>query len=112
MNSNNKPFYNRLYADMIRDKYPDKADSCAKFIKKKRWIALDVIEINEILFGSSKGKLDIQIDQKHRAYDTESILQILRDQKANKMNNNETTNKYGLSRNTLSKWRKIFENDI
>ena len=66
MNSKkNRPLYRQLYADMIRDKYPEKAALCAKFLQKKEWIALDVIQINEILFGSKKDRSDVEIDQKH-----------------------------------------------
>lgn len=112
MNKKNRPFYHRLYADMIRDKYPEKETLCAKFLRKDNWIALDVIQVNEILFGSKKDKTDVKIDQKHRAYDTESILKILNDQKNNMLSNNETASKYGLSRNTLSKWRKAFKEEL
>ncbi len=113
MNSKkNRPLYRQLYADMIRDKYPEKAALCAKFLQKKEWIALDVIQINEILFGSKKDRSDVEIDQKHRAYDAESILKILRYQRDNMLSNSEISAKYGLSRNTLSKWKKAFKKEL
>lgn len=100
-----------MYTDLIRDKYPEKEAICQKYIRKQQWIALDVIQINDILFGSNKSKFSKIIDQKHRAYDLTSILCILKDQRENGLNNNETANKYGLSRNTLAKWKKYFENN-
>lgn len=37
--------------------------------------------VNNLLFGNQKDKEGNAIDQKHRAYDYESIKQILTDQK-------------------------------
>lgn len=104
----NRPFYHKVYADMIRDKYSDKESLCARYLQKENWTALDVIEVNELLFGSQKRRADRQIDQKHRSYDSESIKQILLYQQGNKLNNTQTARKYGLSRNTVAKWKKLF----
>lgn len=104
----NRPFYHKLYADMIRDKYPDKEMLCSKFLQKEIWTALDVIQVNDILFGSSKQKSDVRMDMMHRSYDKQSILYILEYQQKNKLNNNQIADKYGLSRNTIGKWRKLF----
>ena len=104
----NKPFYSKLYADIIRDKYPEKELSCLAYLSKENWTALDVIEVNEFLFGSKKQKGDVRIDRKHRSYDTQSICQILRYQQNNKLNNNEVARTYGVSRNTIAKWKTLF----
>lgn len=105
---NNRPFYNKLYADLIRDKYPEKRSVCAIYFRKKHWTALDVIAVNELLFGSHKKQGDRKIDKMHRSYDKESIRQILRHQQSNKLSNKELANQYGLSRNTVAKWRRLF----
>lgn len=105
----NRPFYRKLYVDLIRDKYPYKEQDISLFLIKKVWTALDVIEINELLFGSNKDKSDVVVDKKHRAYDKASIVKILRYQKRNNLKNIEIANKYGLSRNTISKWKKLFQ---
>lgn len=106
-NIENRPFYHKLYADMIRDKYPEKEGDCFSYLQRENWTALDVIRVNELLFGSKK-KVDHAIDRKHRSYDKESIKEILLFQQKNKLNNNEIANKYELSRNTIAKWKKLF----
>lgn len=103
----NRPYYHKLYADLIRDKYPGKEKDCSAYLQKENWTALDVIHINELLFGVKK-KEHQSIDKKHRSYDLESIEQILLYQQNNMLNNNQVANKYGLSRNTISKWRRLF----
>ncbi|MBK5719844.1 hypothetical protein JGH11_03050 [Dysgonomonas sp. Marseille-P4677] len=74
----NRPFYHKLYADMIREKYPDLEQSCANYLNKKNRTTLDVIEINTILFA--KKQEVIAFNQRHRVYDQECIL---REQKEN-----------------------------
>lgn len=104
----NRPFYNKLYADLIRDKYPEKQQDCNYYLQKENWTALDVIQVNELLFGSKQKKSDNMINQKHRAYDQQSIKQILKHQLTNQLTNKEVSKIYGLSRNTIAKWRKVF----
>ena len=107
-NTNNKPFYHLLYRDMIRDKYPEKAHLCSAYLEKTDWNSLDVIQVNKILFENEKDKKGIAIDQKHRAYDMDSIKAILREQRDNNMYNCQIANKYRISRNTISKWKLLF----
>lgn len=104
----NRPYYHKLYADLIREKYPNKEQACCDYLKKEHWTALDVIQVNEVLFGSKKNRQDRKIDQQHRAYDSESIKQILLHQQKNRLSNIEVANKYGVSRNTISKWKRLF----
>lgn len=108
----NRPLYHKLYADMIRDKYPDKEHRCAEYLNKKNWTALDVIHINAILFGKKQEQKEVASDQRHRAYDKESITYILRYQKENKLNNKELAIKYRLSRNTVARWKKLFGEEV
>lgn len=103
----NRPFYHKLYTDLIRNKCPEKESACLVYLQKENWTALDVIQVNELLFGSKK-MAGHAIDKKHRSYDQESIKQILLYQQKNKLNNKEIANKYGLSRNTVAKWKKLF----
>lgn len=105
---NNRPFYHKLYSDLIRDKFPEKETDLKQYLKKKNWTALDVIQVNEFLFGADKDKQDQAIDKKHRAYDQDSIKQILLYQKKNKLSNTALANRYGLSRNSIAKWKKLF----
>lgn len=105
----NKPFYQKLYADMIRDKYPEKEAECLLILQKKDWNTLDVIRIDQILFGKQRPKETLHFNKKHRAYDIESIKFLIDYQKKNKLSNKEMANTYELSRNTLTKWKKIFD---
>ncbi|MFT4223191.1 helix-turn-helix domain-containing protein [Dysgonomonas sp.] len=104
----NRPLYHKLYADMIREKYPDKEACCSSYLKKENWTALDVIQINAILFAKHHKQMEIASDQKHRAYDKESVRQILHYQQVNGLNNKQLADKFRLSRNTVAKWRKLF----
>lgn len=108
----NRPYYHKLYRDMIREEYPDKEKLCSEYLKKEVWTAIDVIEVNDILFGNERNKEDVAFAQRHRAYDKQSILDILRYQKENELNNNELAEKFRLSRNTLAKWKKLFEKEL
>lgn len=108
----NRPFYRKLYIDLVRDKYPDKELVISEFLKKQKWTALDVIEVNELLFGSDNNTFDILTNKKHRAYDELSIVQILDYQGKNMLSNIEIANKYGLSRNTIAKWKKLYKDAI
>ena len=103
-----RPYYHKIYADMIASKYPDKIKLCEHYLKKEDWTALDVITVNDILFGSSKKKADVAIDQKHRAYDEESIKEILKHQRDYKLNNIQVANLYKVSRNSITKWKLLF----
>lgn len=103
-----KPLYYKLYADMIKDKYPEKKEQCIGYLERTDWTALDVISINNILFGKGQDRTDIAIDMKHRSYDPDSIHKILNDQQKSKMTNKEIAYKYGLSRNTIAKWKRLF----
>lgn len=108
----NRPNYRKLYADMIRDKYPEKVSECASCFEKEEWTALDVIRINEKLFGSQKRKSDLKVDRAHRAYDIASIRDILAHQRKDRLNNKQLAVEYGLSRNTVAKWKKLFQEEL
>lgn len=99
----NQPNFKKIYHDIINDKFPEKKDSCAKLLNKKKLSALDVITINNILFTQSS-----ETSQQYRSYKKSDILEILDFQKKFKLNNSEAAKHFKLSRNTVAKWRKIF----
>ncbi|MDN8705010.1 hypothetical protein Q0N28_14505, partial [Staphylococcus aureus] len=76
-------------------------------LKKKSLSVLDIIEINTLLFQRQQADSNI-INQKFRAYDKSTILQILDFQKMNGLNNKQLALHYKLSRNTVTKWKKQF----
>ena len=87
--------YNKIYGDIIAKKYPQKKEECLTLLQKETLSAIDIIELNQKIFGLKKE--NEVTNQQHRSYSQSDILQILDYQK-----------KHKLSRNTVSKWRKIF----
>lgn len=103
----NAPDYRKIYTDMIEMKYLHKKGKCEAVLNKPRLTVMDIFEIEKIIFDAN----DLQNDKengKFRAYDSESILQILNYQKKNKMSNTEISNHFKISRNSLAKWKKMF----
>lgn len=101
-----KPNYKHIYSDILIKKYPEKKEECNSILVKKNLSTTDIIELNQKIFGITK---EIEkINQRHRSYNKIDILEILDYQKKNKLNNSQLANHFGLSRNTITKWKKIF----
>lgn len=98
----NRPNFKRIYIDMIRLKYPDKTKELLKILDKEILTDYDLLQLNKSLFGNQ------QYNQKLKAYDRETILRILDFQKNNNLNNTQLASHFKLSRNTVTKWKKIF----
>jgi hypothetical protein len=99
--NNEDPDYKRIYSDMISMRYPDKKNMCKSILKKRKLITLDVIELNRIIFGNKN------FSQKYKSYDIESIYKILEFQKKEKCTNSQLALYFNLSRNTVTKWKRI-----
>lgn len=93
--------------DILSKKYPEKEHKCRYILEKKELSVLDIIKINEIIFGITDKEESIN-NQKHRSYDHSTVLEILNYQKKNKLNNSQLATHFKLSRNTIAKWRKNF----
>lgn len=99
------PNYKNIYTDIIRQKYPEKYQDCISLLKKNSMSDLDIIELNQKIFG----KKDTQDqNQKYRSYNKSTIVEILTYQKENNINNSELALHFKLSRNTVAKWKKMF----
>ncbi|SDQ15091.1 hypothetical protein SAMN05421664_0753 [Chryseobacterium soldanellicola] len=103
------PNYKRIYNDMITRKHPEKQEQCRSILGKEDLSMLDVIKLNDIIFGI-KDKQTVIFNQMHRSYDENTILEILSYQHKNNMNNTQLANHFSLSRNTVAKWKKHFVN--
>lgn len=101
------PDYARIYSDLIDLKYPHKKEICKPILKKKRITVLDVIELNNEIFENSD-KNSLAYNQRHRAYSKRDILFILDYQKKYRLNNSQLAVHFKLSRNTVTKWRRLF----
>ncbi|WP_294200521.1 helix-turn-helix domain-containing protein [uncultured Chryseobacterium sp.] len=101
------PNYKEIYKDIIIRKYPEKIKFCQKILKKKTLSSLDIINLNHLIFGNPD-KDTLVFNQKLRSYDEIAILQILADQKINNLTNTNLAKKYNLSRNTVTKWKRLY----
>lgn len=104
---NSSPNYSRIYSDIVDLKFPDKREICKALLEKKRITVLDVIELNNKIFDKADADTK-KFNQKHRSYSKEDILYILNYQKINKLNNTQLAHHFSLSRNTVTKWKKLF----
>ncbi|MCS3529908.1 helix-turn-helix domain-containing protein [Chryseobacterium sp. JUb7] len=102
------PNYKQIYCDIINRKHPNKKIACETILKKEEVSILDVIKLNNIIFGM-KDRETNTFDQQHRSYDEQSIKEILEYQEKNDLNNTQLANHFKLSRNTVAKWKKHFK---
>ncbi|WP_300687935.1 helix-turn-helix domain-containing protein [Chryseobacterium sp.] len=107
MEKYSQPNYHRIYSDIIIRSFPHKKEECEKLLRKKYLSVIDILELNKKIFGA-KAKETSKQNQKHRSYNKSDIIQILDYQKTHKMNNSQVAKHFGLSKNSMTKWRKIF----
>ncbi|PWW20585.1 hypothetical protein DEU40_1137 [Chryseobacterium sp. AG844] len=105
-----QPNYKLIYQDIIAKKYPYKKAKCDNILNKNELSVLDIIRLNNIIFDNISNEPSTS-NQRLRSYDKITILQILDYQKKHRLNNTEIAIKFNLSRNTVSKWKKIFLNN-
>lgn len=101
---NKHPDYKTIYSDIIHKKYPEKESECSALLQKKDLSVMDIIELNKKIFGIAQSE-----NQKHRSYGKSDILKILHYQKKNNLNNIEVARHFRLSRNSVTKWKKMFQ---
>lgn len=102
------PNYKRIYEDLLDKKYPHKKEACKAVLAKEKLSSMDVFLLNNLIFDKEI-RDEHESDQKYRSYDKTSILKILQYQKKNKLNNTQLADHFGLSRNTVAKWKKMFQ---
>ena len=105
------PDYKKLYTDYINQKTPAKMSSVERILNKEKLSNYDVLMMNNILFQHQEASVQRQ-SQKHRAYSKETIVELLRYQLKNQLNNSEMAKKFNLSRNSIAKWKLHFSNEI
>ncbi|MFP3593247.1 helix-turn-helix domain-containing protein [Chryseobacterium sp. SIMBA_038] len=106
-NTPNSPDYKRIFNDMIQMKFPEKEKECQNILSKKELSSLDILHLNEKIFGTEDRETQI-FNQSHRSYDKETVIEILELQKKNNLNNSELARDLKMSRNTITKWKKMF----
>lgn len=108
MKQQSQPNYKRIYSDIINRKFPHKKAECEKLLEKKMLSAVDIMDLNKKIFGTKDQDLK-KMNQKLRSYNASDILRILDYQKKHKMNNLQVAKHFELSRNTMTKWRRMFQ---
>lgn len=101
-----KPDFAKIFKEMAQ-KNEISVLKYQRILEQKNWDSLDVIEANDLLF-TSQTKENIKFNKRHKAYDENSIKRLLEYQRQNELNNSEMTRLFGISRNTLARWHKIF----
>ncbi len=100
------PDYKKIYSDIIIRKCPENKIKCSEILMKEKLTSLDVIKLNSIIFGNKNEEVNI-FNKKHRSYTQHDILKILNYQKKKKLNNTELAKHFKLSRNTITKWKRM-----
>ncbi|MCC3217994.1 helix-turn-helix domain-containing protein [Chryseobacterium sp. X308] len=100
---NTGPDYKKIYHDFIKSKCPDKWENVKRYLSKESMSLSDVLKVNNIIFVDR-----ISENQKFKSYDKEAIFEMLTYQKKHKLNNSQLARHFKLSRNTVTKWRRIF----
>lgn len=108
MEKQNQPNYKLIYSHIIEQKFPHKKAECEKLLGKKMLSAMDIMELNNRIFGT-KNQDAKKMNQKLRSYNKTDIMRILDYQKNHRMNNLQVAEHFGLSRNTMTKWRRMFQ---
>lgn len=97
------PNYKQIYHDFIAAKCPDKREFVKGYLSKDSLSLSDVLKINAIIFLDG-----ISESQKFKSYDKQAIIEILDYQKKYRLNNSQLASHFKLSRNTVTKWKRIF----
>lgn len=101
------PNYQRIFQDILNEKFPEKKEILQKIIGQKSFTSFDIIKINQMIFG--KPNFDqFSANQKHRSYSKTDILQILDFQQKYKLTNSKVAEHFNVSRNSITKWKKIY----
>ncbi|GEN75635.1 helix-turn-helix domain-containing protein [Chryseobacterium hagamense] len=102
----NVPNYKKIYSDMISMKYPEKALFCQKLLKKNSINIMDVISLNSIINENNSDLFST--NQRLKSYDQPTILKMLDYQKKHALNNIQLAKHFKISRNSVTKWKKMF----
>lgn len=103
----NRPDYKKIFDDIIKKKCPEREEEFKYYFLKNQFSIMDVITLTSKIFKlNDKDTLDF--NQKHRSYDYRTILKMLEYQQKERLNNTQLANHFNLSRNTVSKWRRLY----
>lgn len=98
----NKPNYAKLYLDMAAY-YNIALSTDLQLAISKMVNTVDVLRVNKTIFQSSAYSL-----QQGNAYQEADVLQILKFKREYKLSNSATALHFKMSRNTISRWEKLY----
>lgn len=101
------PDYKRIYHEIIEKDCPEKNKDINAIFDKKIIKSYDIIELDMLINGTGSKK-EQTFNQQHRAYDEDTIKYILDYQSKYALTNIKTSEIFRVSRNTISKWKKLF----
>src|SRR5690606_12509075 len=105
-NKKRSPNYGNIYKDLFRMRYPQYYKEFKSLLDKEELNYFDIQRThNRLLKENVHLKKE---NQKYKAYDKETILKMLHYGKINNLNNTELAKHFNLSRNTVTKWKKMF----
>ncbi|MCW3159994.1 helix-turn-helix domain-containing protein [Chryseobacterium oryctis] len=106
-----RPNYNKIYQDMLRLEHPDKLKD-PKILKmlKKLDTTEEVLKFNDKIFKRSKESE--RNNQKLKTYDKKTMLKLLEYQQKHGFSTSYMSKKYKISRTTIAKWKKTFEDEF
>lgn len=104
----NRPNYQQIYTDIITMNYPHLFPKCKHLLRKKNLSDLEILELNQIIFGTSKPVTQNSNPNKYKSYNKSTVLNILQFQKDNRYNNAQLSEHFNISKNTIQKWKKQF----
>ena len=106
-----RPNYSKIYHDMLRLEHPGKLEEPKiKELLKRLNTSDDVLKFNERLFEQSKESS--KNNQKLKTYDKKTMLKLLQYQRKHGFSTSYMSKKYKISRTTIAKWKKNFEEEI
>ncbi|MBK1895353.1 helix-turn-helix domain-containing protein [Chryseobacterium paridis] len=106
-----RPNYSKIYHDMLRLEHPDKLEEPKiKELLKRLNTSDDVLKLNDRLFEQSKESS--KNNQKLKTYDKKTMLKLLQYQRKHGFSTSYMSKKYKISRTTIAKWKKNFEEEL
>jgi response regulator of citrate/malate metabolism len=105
-----RPNYTKIYQDMLKAKDPEKLkDPKIQRLIKNLKTTEDVLNFNDLVFKQSRESS--QNNQKLKTYDKKTMLKLLEYQQKHNLSTNYMSKKYKISRTTIAKWKKTFEEE-
>ncbi|MCS3869332.1 hypothetical protein J3D55_002248 [Chryseobacterium ginsenosidimutans] len=106
-----RPNYKRIYHDILKEKYPEKLeDAKVLYLLDNLKTVDDILKINALVSDSSRKSSTN--NQKLKNYDKQTVLKLLQYQRKHQLSTNFMSKKYNMSRNTISKWWKLFGDEV